>query len=802
MSIKYFQGTGDARQEVTSPTNAGSYAVEATLNNANYQGSQSGTLVIDQAAGSISWDTLPTPTYSPDGTFTVSASANSGATVSFEKVSGPCAQVSGGKFSISGAGDCVIKASAPATDNYSAASSRQTVSITKANQTIDFSAIADKTYGDGDFAPGAEASSGLAVSYAASGDCSIVSGKVSITGAGSCTVMASQAGNGNYNAATDVVRSFSIAMATPVLNWSNPADITYGTALGTTQLNATASYNGNSVAGAFAYTPAEGTKLDAGTHTLRADFTPTDTTNYNSAFKMVSITVNKAASTTTVTVANGIYNGEPQGGSAVVTGAGGLNQSLTVSYSGRNGTVYGPSATAPTNAGDYTASASYAGGANHVGSSDAKEFSIAKANATIRVSGDTFTYDGTAKGASGSATGVGGADLSGGLNLGDSFTNAGTHTANWTFNGGTNYNSDSGSVQIVINKRAITVTADPKSKTYGDADPALTYRITSGSLVNDERFSGSIARVAGENAGSYAIQQGTLTATNNYNLTFVDANLTIDRARLSVTADDKSKVYGEANPALTGTLTGVKNNEAISKVFSTSATEASGVGEYAITADVAGATHLLSNYDITRTNGKLTVTERLITVTADNKSKTWGDADPALTYRITSGSLVNDDSLSGSLTRVTGENVGTYAIQKGTLTAGNNYALSFVGANLTINYKYSAKGFYQPIDMNGVVNSVKAGSVVPVKFELFTADASQEIRDTAAVKSIGYKATSCTTSATIDEIETLATSTSALRFDTTGDQFVMNWKTPSVGCYSLTMTTVDGQSITALFKTR
>ena len=71
-------------------------------------------------------------------------------------------------------------------------------------------------------------------------------------------------------------------------------------------------------------------------------------------------------------------------------------------------------------------------------------------------------------------------------------------------------------------------------------------------------------------------------------------------------------------------------------------------------------------------------------MTADAKSKVYGTADPSLTYQVTSGSLVTGDSFSGALTRATGENVGSYPILQGTLTAGTNYTLTYVGANLTI----------------------------------------------------------------------------------------------------------------------
>ena len=85
--------------------------------------------------------------------------------------------------------------------------------------------------------------------------------------------------------------------------------------------------------------------------------------------------------------------------------------------------------------------------------------------------------------------------------------------------------------------------------------------------------------------------------------------------------------------------------------------------------------------------GTLIVSPRPVTVTPDSKTKTVGAADPVLTYQITSGSLVSGASLSGALTRVSGEAVGSYSILQGTLTSGNNpnYEITFVsGKTLTI----------------------------------------------------------------------------------------------------------------------
>src|SRR5205823_10987088 len=97
------------------------------------------------------------------------------------------------------------------------------------------------------------------------------------------------ADSANYTTASKTV-SINVLKATPVINWTTPADIVYGTALSATQLNAS-----SSVVGAFVYTPPTGTVLSAGAaQTLSVAFTPTDAANYTSATKSVSINVPKA----------------------------------------------------------------------------------------------------------------------------------------------------------------------------------------------------------------------------------------------------------------------------------------------------------------------------------------------------------------------------------------------------------------------------------------------------------------------------------------------------------------------------
>jgi hypothetical protein len=92
--------------------------------------------------------------------------------------------------------------------------------------------------------------------------------------------------------------SLTVNKATPTVAWSTPAAITVGTALSSTQLNATVSFGGSSVPGTFVYSLAMGTVMNtAGTQTLSVTFTPTDTTDYNSATAAVSLTVNAVTST-------------------------------------------------------------------------------------------------------------------------------------------------------------------------------------------------------------------------------------------------------------------------------------------------------------------------------------------------------------------------------------------------------------------------------------------------------------------------------------------------------------------------
>jgi hypothetical protein len=128
-------------------------------------------------------------------------------------------------------------------------------------------------------------------------------------------------------------------------------------------------------------------------------------------------------------------------------------------------------------------------------------------------------------------------------------------------------------------------------------------------------------------------------------------------------------------------------------------------------------------------------------------------------------------------------------------------------ATATLSYEVVAwrlSGFYQPVDMGGVTNSAKAGSTVPLKFEIFQKLSNTELTNTSAVNTFTQKVTCGTFSPATDAIENYATGGTSLRYDTTGGQFIFNWQTPkSAGtCFTVTMSPSDGSgnSIVAYFR--
>ena len=249
-------------------------------------------------------------------------------------------------------------------------------------------------------------------------------------------------------------------------------------------------------------------------------------------------------------------------------------------------------------------------------------FAIEKAKANIQATGFSGVYDGQAHGILATAVGVKGEDLSALLTMGPTFVNVPGGNSSLVFAGNQNYKAETLiDIPVTISARALEITADVLSKTYGNPDPTFSYKITGGSLVANDKLTGVINRERSENAGLQILRRGSLSAGKNYNITFISAWFKIDK--------------------------------------------------------------------------------RPVTITADPQRKQLGDPEPALTFVITDGQLVNGDMFSGSLARTPGESAGVYPVGQGSLYLSDNYELAFVGSTFSI-YD-SADGL--DADADGILNA-------------------------------------------------------------------------------------------------
>jgi uncharacterized repeat protein (TIGR01451 family) len=177
----------------------------------------------------------------------------------------------------------------------------------------------------------------------------------------------------------------------------------------------------------------------------------------------------------------------------------------------------------------------------------------------------------------------------------------------------------------------------------------------------------------------------------NYASTNLSVHLVVTPAPRTVTATNASKTYGQANPPLGGTVTGIENGDNITATYATTATTGSPAGAYPITPTLLDPSGRLVNYTVVTNIGTLTVNKAVLGISANSTNRIYGTANPVFTY--TPSGFVNGDTasvLSGSpsLTTpaVTNSPAGTYPIvaTNGTLTAAN-YSFSFTNGTLTVN---------------------------------------------------------------------------------------------------------------------
>ena len=376
--------------------------------------------------------------------------------------------------------------------------------------------------------------------------------------------------------------------------------------------------------------------------------------------------------------------------------------------------------------------------------------------------------------------------------------------------------------------------------TYGDTPTSLSGKISKGSLFPSGNVSITLngvtkqAAIGGNGSFSASFTTNALGVANSpYAITYGyggddnftavspdgSGNLTVDPAALTVTADNKQKDYdGQAFTDFTVQYSGFVNGEGpgvLNGALSFTGTAIGEVNAGTYTIVPGGVTS--HNYEITFDNGELTINKVLLTVTAVDRAKVWDgqpypfNTNPITTTDVTYSGFVNSEGpsvLTGPLTFTAAGQIatGSHTNTPGGLAA-TNYKFTYVPGALTI-HTWTLTGFYQPVDMStgGMMwNTVKGGSTVPLKFNVYqatTADVTKERTDIAAIQQPFTVTPITCAQGTADQIEFTTTGGTNLRYSIDDRQFIQNWQTPKApgACYRVSMTTLDGSKIQAHFK--
>jgi hypothetical protein len=336
---------------------------------------------------------------------------------------------------------------------------------------------------------------------------------------------------------------------TPHITWSAPGNITYGTPLSATQLNASAD-----VPGTFSYNPPAGTVFGAGIQSLSVLFTPSDSADYNNATTSVTLTVDRALPSMSITGGTFTYDGQPH--NATVSAVDYLGQPLspvTITY---NGTT-----NPPVNAGTYAAVASYPGNSNYLPQSVSATITINRATPSITWAAPAPIVYGTA---------LTGAQLNATANVPGTFSYtpaAGTRlsagsgitlSTNFAPTDTTNYTNATTTRTIDVLRAPLSVTTLNASTVYGA--PVLGFLASGSGFVNGDSMASlsgtltfSTPATASSPVGSYPVTPSGLSSPN-YTITFIAGTLTIIRASSVVVVNSSANPSG-SNQAVTFTAT-------------------------------------------------------------------------------------------------------------------------------------------------------------------------------------------------------------------------------------------------------
>lgn len=517
-----------------------------------------------------------------------------------------------------------------------------TFTINKKAQAITFDTIADHTYGDAPLDVHPTSDSGLDVALSiVSGPATVLGNTITITGAGTVKVRASQAGNDNYLPADDVDQTFNVAKATPQISVTG-GTFTYdgdphpatGTLTGV---------NGDDLGDpVFEYTPGgSNAPVNAGTYSVKGSFAGND--NYNPVEATDSIIINKAHATLHISDLHYTYNGSPRSATVTTTPAG--LSGVTVTYDG--------STSAPTNAGSYAVIATL-DNQNYEADPANETLVIDKADATVHITGGTFTYDGNPHPATATVTGVNNEDLGavtityapGGSN---EPVNAGDYTATGDFAGNQNYNPATANAPIKINKAHATITLSNLHYTYDGNTHAAT------ATTSPLGLSGVTVTYDGGatlplHAGSYAVQ-ATLD-NQNYEAAPANDTLVIDKADPTITVTGVHVTFDTNPHPATGSAKGV-NNEDLGPLTFAYTPGGSTVPMHAGTYAVVGSFDGNDDYNPGSGNATVQIDKADQTINfGPLANRTYGDSAITLGANATSGLTVSFSLVSGPGTLV------------------------------------------------------------------------------------------------------------------------------------------------------
>jgi len=226
----------------------------------------------------------------------------------------------------------------------------------------------------------------------------------------------------------------------------------------------------------------------------------------------------------------------------------------------------------------------------------------------------------------------------------------------------------------------ITVTVKSYSRLYGDENPEFEYTVEGGELKGTPAITCSATKTSP--VGEYAIEIAAGTV-ENFNVTYVNGKLTVEKAPLTIKAGDYTMKQGDPLPEFTASFEGFKNDETAEvltkqPVLTTEAISSSAPGEYAVKVSGAEA----QNYEISYVNGKLIIVEAdAVIVKIGNYTRLYGDENPTFEYTVEGGELIGTPSITCSATKESP--VGEYAIE---VSAGTveNFNVTYVNGTLKV----------------------------------------------------------------------------------------------------------------------